>query len=351
MQQTKEKIGFTCAYTPLALLDAAGYAPYRILPMGDQPDQAGRVLHDNLCPHVKRVLDRAMSDDLPDLAGIVLMNSCDTMRRLADAWRKVRPTDRVILVDLPVLCDNASAFFFAKELGRLRDTLSEWTGLTVEPEAIERSMQRYEDLSDLLTTMGNRLMAGTLNGSAREAQDLYNRAATEPIEETIERVRSVLAGPETSPESADGVPVYLFGNVLPDPDAFSLLEECGIRIAGEDLCTGSRLFAHIDSSGSHDVLTGLARGLLSRPACARTFNPKKPGTLAEDVVERAKQCGARGVIGHTVKFCDPYLARLPVVRDALRKAGIPVLILEGDCTLRSLGQQKTRIEAFAEMLR
>lgn len=38
MQQIKEKIGFTCAYTPLALIDAAGYAPYRILPMGDQPD-------------------------------------------------------------------------------------------------------------------------------------------------------------------------------------------------------------------------------------------------------------------------------------------------------------------------
>jgi len=46
----RQKIGFTCAYTPLPLIDAAGYAPFRILPMGDVPDQAGHLLHDNLCP-------------------------------------------------------------------------------------------------------------------------------------------------------------------------------------------------------------------------------------------------------------------------------------------------------------
>jgi len=29
---------------------------------------------------------------------------------------------------------------------------------------------------------------------------------------------------------------------------------------------------------------------------------------------------------------------------------MPLLFLEGDCTLRSIGQQNTRIEAFVEML-
>jgi benzoyl-CoA reductase/2-hydroxyglutaryl-CoA dehydratase subunit BcrC/BadD/HgdB len=57
------------------------------------------------------------------------------------------------------------------------------------------------------------------------------------------------------------------------------------------------------------------------------------------------------VIGHTVKFCDPYLARLAAVRRTLQEAGMPFLVLEGDCTLRAIGQQRTRIEAFVEMLR
>ena len=58
-QSPPSPLGFTCAYTPLPILAAAGFAPYRILPVGDMPDRVSRVLHDNLCPHVKRVLDRA----------------------------------------------------------------------------------------------------------------------------------------------------------------------------------------------------------------------------------------------------------------------------------------------------
>ena len=75
-----------------------------------------------------------------------------------------------------------------------------------------------------------------------------------------------------------------------------------------------------------------------------------PGSMTGDVLKRAKESGARGVIGHTVKFCDPYLIRMPDIRDALKDEGIPFLLLEGDCTLRSIGQHRTRIEAFVEML-
>jgi len=68
-------------------------------------------------------------------------------------------------------------------------------------------------------------------------------------------------------------------------------------------------------------------------------------------LQKAQACRAHGVIGYTLKFCDPYLARLPLVRAAMKAANLPVLLLEGDCTLRSIGQQRTRIEAFIEMLR
>jgi benzoyl-CoA reductase/2-hydroxyglutaryl-CoA dehydratase subunit BcrC/BadD/HgdB len=41
---------------------------------------------------------------------------------------------------------------------------------------------------------------------------------------------------------------------------------------------------------------------------------------------------------------------MPGVRDTLEREDIPFLTLEGDCTLRSIGQHRTRIEAFMEML-
>ena len=113
MSGKNEKIGYACAYTPLVLIHAADYTPYRILPMSECPDQAGQLLHDNLCPHVKRILDRAISNDLPELCGGVFINSCDAMRRLRDAWQRVRPADKIILLDLPAIADDAAIAFFA----------------------------------------------------------------------------------------------------------------------------------------------------------------------------------------------------------------------------------------------
>ena len=96
-----KKIGFTCAYAPVPIIEAAGFSPFRVFPETDSQDQSGHMLHDNLCPHVKKVLDRALDEDLPELGGMVFINSCDSMRRLSDAWQEARPYDRTILLDLP----------------------------------------------------------------------------------------------------------------------------------------------------------------------------------------------------------------------------------------------------------
>jgi benzoyl-CoA reductase/2-hydroxyglutaryl-CoA dehydratase subunit BcrC/BadD/HgdB len=344
-------IGFTCAYTPLALIDAAGYTPYRILPMGDSPDQAGQILHDNLCPHVKRVLDRAMDNDLPELAGVVLLNSCDAMRRLADVWPKVRPKDRVILIDLPLTADDTAASYFASELSRLADALFQWGERPVTQETVAASIDRYNQVALLFGALRERLGNGGVSGGAARLQSLYNMAVTRPLDETSRILKGVIDEKNIPSVEPNGVPVFLFGNVLPDPEAFGLFESCGARIVDEDLCTGSRVFSPIEVEGSEETLSQLARGLLRRPRCARTLLPMQPGVIAEEVLTRATACKARGVIACSAKFCDPYIARLPGVREALRKAGLPMLHIEGDCTMRSFGQQRTRIEAFTEMLR
>ena len=351
MSKKTEKMGYTCAYTPLALIDAAGYTPYRILPMGECPDQAGQLLHDNLCPHVKRILDRAISKDLPELNGVVLMNSCDAMRRLADAWRRVRPADNIILLDLPATADDAAVAYFAGELARLTESLSEWSGGNITNSAIETSLRQYNQLPPLFAELRERSRQGKLAGNSTRMQRLYNEAMTTPFEISERSLRQALAEPVSKGPESNGIPVFLFGNVLPDPEALTFFESCGARIIDDDLCTGSRLFTPIELGENQDLLLQISRSLLTRPPCARTFDPGQPLKMAEDILTRTRTSGARGVIGQTIKFCDPYLDRLPAVRETLRQAGIPLLLLEGDCSLRSIEQQRTRIEAFIEMMR
>jgi benzoyl-CoA reductase subunit C len=353
MEDTSEKqsnFGYACAYTPLVLIDAAGYTPYRILPMSTCPDQAGQLLHDNLCPHVKRILDRAISNDLPELCGVIFINSCDAMRRLSDAWRRVRPADNIILLDLPAIADDAAIAFFAEELTRLTRTLAEWSGRTITNSDIESSIARYSQMHQLFAQLRKRFHQGKLAGGSARMQMLYNEAMTTPFQKSLVSLQQALSESEVTITESNPIPVFLFGNVLSDPEALTLFESCGARIVDDDFCTGLRLFAPIETRGSHDLLLQISRSLLTRPPCARTFDPARPLKIAEDILRRARKCGAKGVIGQTIKFCDPYLDRLPAVREKLREAGIPLLLLEGDCNLRTAEQQRTRIEAFIEML-
>jgi benzoyl-CoA reductase/2-hydroxyglutaryl-CoA dehydratase subunit BcrC/BadD/HgdB len=352
MNETEQSkfVGFTCAYTPLPLIHAAGFVPYRLFPVGAWPDQAGQMLHDNLCPHIKRVLDRALADDIPHLAGVVFMNSCDAMRRLYDGWQVARPNDRSILIDLPPTKDDKASNYFAKEFTRLIDTLSEWSGRSLTEESIRASVQIVNQLALQLSQLRARNATGTLRGGAKRLQEMYLQAATQPFEKSIDEIKTIALDDKTT-QSNGGVPVYVFGNVLADPDFFALVESCGAHVVGEDLCTGSRMFSVIEDDGSRNVISRLAKGILNRPACARTMETHVPGAMAREVLAHARACNARGVIAHTMKFCDPYLARMPAVREALGTESLPFLLLEGDCTARSLGQQKTRIEAFIEMLR
>jgi len=350
IESQRQMIGFACSYTPVPLLHAAGLTPYRVLPLGVAPDEAGYLLHDNICPHVKRILDRAVADDLPPLAGMVLVNSCDAMRRLADAWRTARPDHQLALIGLPVDANERSQLYFAAELHHLAEEVGSWSGTQVTDESLAASSALYADLVQALDELAGRAAIGSLPGGRAALQELLNRSVTTPPEECLSELRQATLSSNDTAADGPGVPVLLFGNVLPDRAAFELFESAGVHLVGDDMCTGSRqLVAHsLDADG--DPYLQLAGQILRRPPCARTVSCGAPGGLASGIVDQAREVGARGVIAHVVKFCDPYLARLPGVREALRDAGLPLLVLEGDCTMGSLGQQRTRVEAFAEML-
>jgi benzoyl-CoA reductase/2-hydroxyglutaryl-CoA dehydratase subunit BcrC/BadD/HgdB len=268
------------------------------------------------------------------------------MRRLSDAWAKVRG-DRTILVDLPSTTDSHAVGFFAEELRRLGGTLRQWSGNPLTDDFIREGIQEYNRLSGALSTLAARVYK---EGGQASLQEAYTTAATEPLADAIRFVEVLLGGDMPAKGAGQSPAIFLFGNILPDRDTFDLFHACGVRIVGEDLCTGSRMFQSIEIPEGEDLYPGLSRAILNRKPCARTFDPARPGRIAFDMIESAKACNATGAICHTAKFCDPYLARLPFIREVFRKEGMPLLVLEGDCTMRSMGQHRTRIEAFIEML-
>jgi len=344
-----KRIAYFCAYTPIPIIDAAGYIPYRVLPITQAQDQAGHLLHDNMCPHIKRILDRAIANDLPDLYGAIFINSCDAMRRLSDAWQIVRPDDHTCIIDLPVDNSSLSIEYLSYEFDQCSQKISQWTNKEIFDVHLQESIYKMNELTKTLQMIQKRFITQHPKGGSVLMQELYNDISTSSLSNGLTKSNSFLKAIDNIPESSR-VPIYLFGNVLPDPESFQLFEDCGATIVNDDLCTGSRLFHPIHCNEQHHIMQCLAQSYLLKPLCARTIHSPDPNHMATQLIQKVQSCQARGVIGHTIKFCDPYLARLPAIRDALKKEKIPFLLLEGDCTLRSIGQQRTRIEAFIEML-
>jgi len=347
-----KKIGFTCAYTPVPLIEAAGFSPFRIFPESKAPDQAGHLLHDNLCPHVKKVLDRALAGDLPDLEGMVFINSCDSMRRLADAWNEARPDDRIILLDLPSGINSLSLDFLSKEYERLAKTFFKWNNETFSPERIldkiKEKIATWNLLAASVNKIEEKMSREYFPGIASRLQQIINTAATDSTDKALAMAQKEIEPEE--PAKTGRLPVFVFGNLLFDPKMFDLFEEWNMHVTASDFCTTSRFITPVDSRTDNNIFRSLADSYFKQTPCARTMDTTKPGSIAQRIVQRAKESNAKGVIGFTLKFCDPYLARIPMIRQALQKESIPFLLLEGDCTMGSMGQQQTRIEAFTEML-
>ena len=59
---------------------------------------------------------------------------------------------------------------------------------------------------------------------------------------------------------------------------------------------------------------------------------------------------AQGVISIMVKYCEPHNFWYPYIRQKLSDAGNPEFMLETEHEVISLGQIKTRLQAFMEML-
>jgi hypothetical protein len=64
-----------------------------------------------------------------------------------------------------------------------------------------------------------RLRQGVLAGGSTRMQTFYNEAMMAPFEKSARSLKQALAEPESKDPQSNGIPVFLFGNVLPDPAA------------------------------------------------------------------------------------------------------------------------------------
>ncbi len=277
------KTHYVCKYTPIELLEAYGASCANLNEMPENFELAEQVAHPNICGFGKALLQAVLEGQVHEL---VLVNCCDTIRTAYDVLEDTGKLDFLYIMDVLHEDDACSRTRTAAQLKRLAHAYGAYRGTSFDEDAFRKAFKPPERLSKPhIKTMGARM--------GLELFTMVEEAMPYPVEnDTCVNNRSV-------------------GSLTQPPDlSFDELMEW---YAGE---------------------------LLRQIPCMRMMDTTGRKQLYNDP-------NLKGVIYHTVKFCDFYSFEYAQLR---QHAEIPLLKIESDYTLQSSGQLSTRLDAFAESI-
>ena len=341
-------IGFFCPYVPEELIYAAGALPFRLMGTPVKMSHVQAYLPSNCCHLVKSSLESLLQGELDFLKGIIFSHSCDTMQGLADIWALQRRIALQFNLMIPSRLDSElSKTYFKAELERFKNFLESSIG-KITPQDLKASIQLFNRIRGKIAEIyACRLKwYKEISGSdfariIRAGYLIDRRRYLELLDEFLNAL------PEKPMVSENPVPVYLTGNMMHDDTYFSLIEEAGAIAVQDDLCSGTR-FLRLMVQEDVEPMEGLTNRYFSSFMCPT----KHQGAHAhgETLLKEVQKSGAKGIIFLLYKYCETHFFDYPDLRQALESNGIPTLLLEVEDPSYSVGQLKTRIQAFVEML-
>jgi benzoyl-CoA reductase/2-hydroxyglutaryl-CoA dehydratase subunit BcrC/BadD/HgdB len=346
---SKESVGWLCSYTPIELIIAAGFEPYRISGHVDSPRDADTYMSPNMCQFVRSVVDMVAAGEYDHLRGVIFVNSCDPMRRLHDVWKHIKPDQFLYMVDLPIQQSPDEQAYFTREVAKLREVLEQLSGHEIRDEDVMEATQTLLHARKLYHDMLDAECNVPVRFSSTQFRMMTDRFFTTPVWDWTEEVENLLAekpGRNVSRDVAGRPRVLLAGSPSHDPALVALIEESGMDVVFENTCTGSRFFEiTVDDTGN--PIDDLGTAYFNKPTCARMMQLSE---RADFIIQKAEEFSADGIIHFTLKFCDTYQYDVPRLKRTLEEAGLKILAVEADCLGSNIGQLKTRFESFREML-
>jgi benzoyl-CoA reductase/2-hydroxyglutaryl-CoA dehydratase subunit BcrC/BadD/HgdB len=308
---------------------------------------AGRV-QSYVCPVVRNALAFLASGGADRVDGVLFPHTCDSLQQLATlatdfgGWTKAAFTFQ----HPKGPPRESSRTYLEAELRSLVRELESFTGRQLEADRLSAALRLHDEIDALraaLLQAGNRLAMSDV-----ELYTVLRRGEWLWPEDHLAELRAAQAAIGDAP-ARSGVPVLVTGYV-PEPGAFfDVLARAGAYVAGDDYAAvGRRVVPASGAQGRLDPWARVLERYWSSPPCP-TRSADQPARMRH-LMRLLERSGARGVLVHGVKFCEPELFDVPAIRATFAARGVPVLVLETELEGELSGQTTTRIEAFVEML-
>ena len=277
-------IHYVCKYTPIELFKGFGEECAVLEEMPENFEMSDQIAHANLCGFGKSVIQAVLEGKADQL---VLVNCCDSMRRVYDIVASIGKCKFLYMLDLPHEDNECEKVKFAGAIHRLKDAYEAYSGQQFDKELFLRSF----------------------------------------------------AESEKEREPYIGVLGVRVSGVLED------MIQDNIQMKVDNLtCTGGRRLAvlpeEMETMDEDAMFLAYADALLAQMPCFRMNNSTRRNQLYLDP-------DLKGIIYHTIKFCDYYGFEYASIKKNIK---VPLLKIETDFTSQSAGQLLTRIQAFSETI-
>ena len=277
-------IHYVCKYTPIELFKGFGEECAVLEEMPENFEMSDQIAHANLCGFGKSVIQAVLEGKADQL---VLVNCCDSMRRVYDIVASTGKCKFLYMLDLPHEDNECEKVKFAGAVCRLKEAYEAYSGQQFDKELFLRSF----------------------------------------------------AESEKEREPYIGVLGVRVSGVLED-----MIQE-NIQMKVDNLtCTGGRRLAvlpeEMEIMDEDAMFLAYADALLVQMPCFRMNNSTRRNQLYLDP-------DLKGIIYHTIKFCDYYGFEYASIKKNIK---VPLLKIETDFTSQSAGQLLTRIQAFSETI-
>ncbi|MGW8178421.1 MAG: 2-hydroxyacyl-CoA dehydratase subunit D [bacterium] len=342
--------GYTCSYMPEEMISAAGSIPFRLRGKRNiDLESVDRYMGPFGCTYVSHFLETAMGDGLDFLDGMVFVNTCDHMRRIFDNIKRFKTSQYAYILDVPKKREEPEIELFRGELEGLKreleaqycvkitdDRLWEAVKLHNETRSLQKELYNLRKLEYPPIT-GAQTLAVMVAGTSMP-KEIYNRNLRELIHE-LGREKDC---------STYKARLMVVGSALDDPEYFNVIEDTGGLIVTDSICHGTRVFWNTVDESGNDPLLALARYYIGdRPSCPHSIGQTQ---RSEYIKQMKEDFAVDGIIGVRLKFCELWGFEHHLLQNAFREADIPFLSLETEYKLGAVGQLRTRVQAFLEVI-
>ncbi|MEW6070319.1 MAG: double-cubane-cluster-containing anaerobic reductase [Candidatus Thermoplasmatota archaeon] len=357
----KKVIGTLCTFAPSELIRATDAIPIRICSgFYEVVQPANDLLADaTLCPLVKSTLGMKIAKLSPyfELCDIVISPvTCDGRMKLGEILEDYLP---VWKINVPKVKDSEQAKkFWYTEIKELKERLERFTNIKISKGKLKKSIVLSQRAQNIFRRLYNLRKAEKTPIWGRDAllvsqtqfyDDLNSWvASTEKLCNELERRVKNRIGvcDATTPR------IMLAGSpiIWPNWKLLNIIEEGGGIIVCDELCSSTRNFYDpivVDEWTLKGMLLALADRYLL-PCTCPCFTPNDE--RIDRILEMIKDFKVGGIVYHTLQGCHLHNLEFTRIKQALRETNIPILKIESGYDEGDVGQIKTRVEAFLEMI-